>query len=68
MISGETGMTEPEDATRRLLRDGAEVVNIGLAEFAQALEGCGVPVVQLDWSPPAAGDARLIALLDRLGS
>jgi hypothetical protein len=43
-----------------------QVVNIGLESFSQDLKAQGVAVVQLDWRPPAGGDARLAALLDRL--
>lgn len=46
--------------------DKLEVINIGLEEFYEALESQGVPVVQVDWQPPAAGDDELIDLLDRL--
>lgn len=40
------------------------VINIGLASFADDLRAQGVQVVELDWRPPAGGDARLAALLD----
>ncbi len=50
-----------------LLQSKIEVVNIGLPVFAEALKAREVPVVRVDWSPPAGGDARLMALLDRLG-
>lgn len=50
-----------------LLQSKIEVVNIGLPIFADALKAQDVPVVQIDWSPPAGGDARLMALLDKLG-
>ena len=42
------------------------VVNIGLGSFAADLRRNGVPVVDLDWRPPAGGDEglrRLLALL-----
>lgn len=42
------------------------VVNIGLASFADDLSADGVPVIQLEWRPPAGGDARLGALLAAL--
>ncbi|MCH7606316.1 MAG: fdrA domain protein [Chloroflexi bacterium] len=42
------------------------VVNVGLELFAETLEELGVPVVQVDWRPPAAGDQRLADLLSRL--
>jgi hypothetical protein len=43
-----------------------QVINLGLERFAADLRDAGVPVVQMDWRPPAGGDKRLIALLDRL--
>jgi hypothetical protein len=41
------------------------VVNIGLELFADDLEAAGVPVVHVDWRPPA-GDADMAALLSQL--
>ncbi len=58
-------MAQSHEAVERLLRD-VRVVNIGLAGFSADLRRIGIEVVQVDWSPPAGGDARLIALLDRL--
>ena len=45
----------------------ARVINVGTDWFADALEDQGVPVVQVDWSPPAGGDKDLAAILQRLG-
>ena len=42
------------------------VINMGVEGFARTLEERSVPVVQMDWRPPAGGDARLLALLDRV--
>ena len=42
------------------------VINLGLDAFALELQAAGIQVVHVDWSPPAGGDARLIALLARL--
>jgi hypothetical protein len=42
------------------------VISLGLELFAHTLERLGVPVVHLAWRPPAGGDPRLVALLDRL--
>ena len=44
-----------------------KVINIGLERFAEDLRKDGVPVIQMDWRPPAGGVRRLIALLDSLG-
>lgn len=45
------------------LPDVVRVINIGLVGFADDLRAENVPVIQLDWRPPAGGDARLAALL-----
>jgi FdrA protein len=49
-----------------LLRTGPRVVNLGLELLATQLAAHGVPVVHVDWRPPAGGDARLASLLERL--
>ena len=45
------------------LADPLRVVNIGLQSFADDLRAQAVPVIQLDWRPPAGGEPRLAALL-----
>ena len=57
-----------ERLVQALLHGPISVVNIGLESFAGVLLDQGVPVVQVDWTPPAGGDVRLIALLEQLGS
>ena len=59
-------MTDYRDLFPRL---GVElrVINLGLESFAETLEGLGVPVLHVEWTPPAGGDperARLLALLE----
>lgn len=46
-----------------VLRQPVKVINIGLGSFAQDLKAQGVAVIDLDWRPPAGGNARLAALL-----
>jgi hypothetical protein len=42
------------------------VINCGLEGFAQELEQLRVPVIHVEWSPPAGGDPRKAALLTAL--
>jgi len=42
------------------------MVNVGLEAFAQALRDQGATAVDVDWRPPAGGDPRLVAVLERL--
>jgi hypothetical protein len=41
-------------------------VNVGVRDFGQSLREQGCAVVEVDWSPPAGGDAALAGLLDDL--
>ena len=52
--------------TRELLGAPPRVISLGLDIFARALAALNVPVVHVAWTPPAGGDARLAALLERL--
>ncbi|MFK7890115.1 MAG: hypothetical protein AB8B63_04815 [Granulosicoccus sp.] len=52
----------------QLLTQKPVVVNVGLDGFAEDLQQQGVSVVQLDWRPPAGGDAELADILSKLGS
>jgi FdrA protein len=49
-----------------LFTTGPRVINLGLEHFTLPLIAHGVPVVQVDWRPPAGGDIRLMNLLERL--
>jgi FdrA protein len=49
-----------------LFATGPRVINIGLELFTPQLMACGVPVVQVDWRPPAGGDVHLLRMLERL--
>ncbi len=42
------------------------VVNIGLESFAENLAKLETPVTQVEWKPPAGGNAKLVKLFDRL--
>ena len=44
------------------------IVNIGLTSFAADLKNQGAEVVDVDWRPPAGGDAEMLRLLEKLGS
>src|SRR2546425_7830437 len=54
------------DSARALLHTRPRVVSLGLPIFAQDLTRLAVPVVHAEWRPPAAGDPRLLAALERL--
>lgn len=59
-------LSQDDIRSRDILIEDLVVINLGLREFAQALEEQGIWVVHVDWQPPAAGQKDLMALLDRL--
>ena len=55
-------------SVNELLASELKVINVGLEGFAETLEGLGVPVLHVDWRPPAGGDPRLAGLLAKLAA
>jgi hypothetical protein len=53
-------------AALSLLSDKLKVINIGAELFEQELAKQNIPVIQLDWRPPAGGDPELAIVLDAL--
>ena len=51
-----------------LLTTPLRVINVGLEGLAESLKVLEVPVVQVDWRPPAGGDPKLADLLSKLGT
>ena len=51
-----------------LLEQPIKVINVGLEGFAKELETQSVPVVHVQWAPPAGGDPKLAELLSKLGA
>jgi len=41
-------------------------VNVGLATFSESIRAQGSPVLDVDWRPPAGGDAGTLRALERL--
>ena len=49
-----------------LFESDLKVIGLGLESFTENLAAQGVATVQVDWKPPAGGDAELAATLDRI--
>jgi FdrA protein len=49
-----------------VLHEPLAAINVGLESFTESLMAQGAPVIQVDWRPPAGGDERLMAILERL--
>ena len=59
-------MTAAGRRARPLLGGDTRVITLGLELFAHTCAAVGIPVVHVDWSPPAGGDPRLADLLSRV--
>lgn len=53
--------------TDNLLQMKLRVINVGLRGFADDMRSCNIPVIHVDWSPPAVTDPRIANLLAKLG-
>jgi hypothetical protein len=53
-------------AIKSLLARKPTVVALGVRLFTEALEAQQVPVVPVDWSPPAGGDREMLDVLAEL--
>jgi len=60
-------MSNDKDQDVHLPQPPLRVINLGLERFSDDLDAQRVEVVQVDWSPPAGGNPRLAALLEKLG-
>jgi hypothetical protein len=52
--------------TNSPIQQQVRVINMGIDSFSEDLRKAEVPVIQMDWRPPAGGNRKLIALLDSL--
>ena len=66
MVSEDKATDENKAAS--LLDQPLRVINVGLERFAEDLAAHGTTVEQVQWAPPAGGDARLADLLSKLGT
>ena len=51
-----------------MLHQPLAAINVGLESFAESLMAQGAPAIQIDWRPPAGGNERLMAILERMRS
>lgn len=61
-------MPDETRLAQSLLAAPPRVINVGLSGFATELAANGAKVVHVAWTPPAGGDAKLAALLGKLGT
>jgi FdrA protein len=60
------GFQQPKPIDLSILHEPLSALNVGLESFAESLKIQGAPVIQVDWRPPAGGNERLMAILERM--
>ena len=56
----------PTPVDLSVLHQPLAAINVGLESFAESLMAQGAPVIQVDWQPPAGGNEKLMAILERM--
>jgi FdrA protein len=54
------------EVSLRVLHQSLAAINVGLESFTESLRAQEAPVIQVDWRPPAGGNERLMAILERM--
>jgi len=49
-----------------VLHQPLAAINVGLESFTESLMAQDAPVIQVDWRPPAGGNEKLMAILERM--
>jgi FdrA protein len=65
-VNGEPSMTSHRSVDLAVLNEPLAAINVGLESFAAALQAQEAPVIQVDWKPPAGGNERLMAILEKM--
>ncbi len=53
-------------SVNELFKSELKIINMGLESFYEDLKKQAVPALHVQWKPKAGGNARMVALLDRL--
>jgi FdrA protein len=65
---GETRIVSHSPALPLSLAPSFAAINVGIESFFDSLKSQDAQVVQVDWKPPAGGNEKLMAILEKLKS
>jgi FdrA protein len=65
-LNPHASVSGPRPADLSVLQHPLAAINVGLESFAESLGVQDAPVIQVDWRPPAGGNERLMAILERM--
>jgi len=62
----ETGAESVRSVDLAVLHQPLAAINVGLDSFTESLIAQDAPAIQVDWQPPAGGNEKLMAILERM--
>jgi FdrA protein len=65
-VSGHQSAVGFQPVDLAVLQKPLAAINVGLGSFTESLQAQDAPVIQVDWKPPAGGNERLMALLEKM--
>jgi FdrA protein len=65
-LNPQSPIPNPQPVDLAVLHQPLAAINVGLESFTESLMAQDAPVIQVDWRPPAGGDERLMAILERM--
>lgn len=61
-----TGTAQSKSMDLAVFKQPFAAINVGLESFKESLLSQQAPVIQVDWHPPASGNEKLMAILERM--
>lgn len=49
-----------------IFNENLKVINIGIESFFDSMKDQSIPVVHVEWKPPAGGNEKLMDILEKL--
>jgi FdrA protein len=65
-LNPQSSIPNPQPVDLAVLHQPLAAINVGLDSFTESLMTQDAPVIQVDWRPPAGGNERLMAILERM--
>jgi FdrA protein len=65
-LNPQSPIPNPQSVDLSVLHQPLAAINVGLESFTESLMAQDAPVIQVDWRPPAGGNEKLMAILERM--
>jgi FdrA protein len=65
-LNPQSPIPNPQPVDLAVLHQPLAAINVGLESFTESLMAQDAAVIQVDWQPPAGGNEKLMAILERM--